>query len=137
MFLEVQKHMSTPSTSSTTSTTIVQPFALYEELEKIAASSNAGSSLDLNQVYGLINNLDEEQVEFLSALILHHALKTGVIKGMDKLEKEPDNKGKMEAAVEKIYSAKKTSTGKGRTITVKNLPEDLQKIIAAYLKWLQ
>lgn len=120
----------TAATSATP--TIIQPFAFYEELEKMVETSNTSTTktLDLNQVYGLINNLNEEQVEILSALILHHALKTGTIKGMDKMEK-------LEVAIEKIYSAKKTSTGKGRTITVKNLPEDLQKIIAAYLRWLQ
>ncbi len=97
-------------------------FPLYNELKK-----NSQSYIEVPDVWKYVMNLPLEHLEIIYALIWHHSL----------LEQPKLKNGSISISSQRKanipYKGKLFDTGKGMIFQVKELPIELQKIIAYYI----
>lgn len=89
------------------------------------------------EICSMINQLNDEQLEILYSLIIHHYIQEQLKKGhnIDDIKQQlmkDESKGKRKIIFHP-YKGKGFDSGKGCTYVTKNLPDQLQIVIARYV----
>lgn len=93
-------------------------FQLYDQL---VAQSATFKPDDWKKFCAIINNLPDDKLEVIYALILHHALHDPTIASTIDTRKPP-------------YSGKLFESGKGVMFKLNNIPPGLQNVIGNYIQ---